>query len=581
MAQLFMELAIIMVVTFLISLLMSKFRQPLLVGYILTGVIAGPIFFNILTDQTTYETFAHIGVAFLLFIVGLQLNLKLIKEVGVISLVTGIGQIVFTTLFGFLINLWLGIAWIPSLLIAVALTFSSTIIIVKLLSDMNGLEQLYGKISLGFLLVQDFVAVLILMVVGTFASGASDFIHIVEIVGWGVLATVGVFVAGKYLIPRLLKQVAVYKELLFLFIVAWCFGIAVGFQAIGFSLEIGALLAGIVLASTPYQQEISGRIRPLRDFFIILFFIYLGTQLIPQPEVALTAGQQWPYIVETLGPVVPTALILSLFVLLGNPAIVLVLVTRFGYSARTGFLSGLTVSQISEFSLILALLAQQAGFLSIQDISLITLVAVITITSSTYLVVFGERLYDFFHPFFRKLEKKKLKDSLQGVQGVKHEVGLFGFHRMGFHVLRALQKTGHSFLVVDHNPKTIDLLKKKDIPSLFGDANNVEFLAEFNFKDMSLLVSTIPSIEVSRTILANYRAQNENGTLILTAEKPTDALMLYELGADYVIVPQHLGGNHVEALIGEFSTDEERFILERVKHIGELHSKQKHDLSKM
>ena len=573
MAQLFVELAIVLVVTFVISMLMNKLKQPLLVGYILTGVVAGPIFFNLLSDPTSYEVFAHIGVAFLLFIVGLQLNLKLVKEVGMISVITGIGQIVFTTLFGFLINLWLGFAWVPSLLIAVALTFSSTIIIVKLLSDMKGLEQLYGKISLGFLLVQDLVAVLILMIVGTFTTGATSFIAVAQIVLWGIAAVIAVFLIGKFVLPRLLKTVAHYKELLFLFIVAWCFGIAVGFQSIGFSLEIGALLAGVVLASTPYQQELEGRIKPLRDFFIILFFIFLGTQLIPLPEVALAAGEQWAYIAQTLGPTLPKAIILSLFVLLGNPAIVLALVTRFGYSARTGFLSGLTVSQISEFSLIMALLAQQAGFLTRAHISLITLVAVITITSSTYLVTYGESLYERLHPFFKGLEKKKLKDTFQGVQGKKHDIGVFGFHRIGFHVLRAIQKTGHSYLVVDHNPETVSDLQKREVPALFGDVSSVEFLSEFDFKDMTLLISTIPTYGVSKKLLQNYRAQNKEGVCVLTAEHHHEAMQLYEQGADYVIVPQHLGGNHIEALIHDYNKDEHRFLIERIRHLEELRHK--------
>ena len=183
---------------------------------------------------------------------------------------------------------------------------------------------------------------------------------------------------------------------MFIFIIAWCFGIAVGYEVIGFSLEIGALLAGIVLASTPYQSEISGRIKPLRDFFIILFFIFLGSQLIPLPDVPLVAGEQWAYIASTLGPIIPQAIIMSLFVLLGNPAIVLFLVTKLGYSSRTGFLAGLTVSQISEFSIILVIIGQKAGILSTQELSLITLVAIITITCSTYMVTYGEQLFKVF-----------------------------------------------------------------------------------------------------------------------------------------------------------------------------------------
>lgn len=572
MTSLFSELAILLVIAFIISLFMNKIKQPLLVGYILTGVIAGPIFFNLLSKPEKYEVFSHIGVAFLLFIVGLQLNIKLIKEVGVISLVTGIGQIVFTTIFGIGINLLLGMSWIPAILIAAALTFSSTIIIVKLLSDNKGLEQLYGKISLGFLLVQDFVAVLILMVIGTFANGESSWIFILQTVLLGIGAILLIFFIVKPGIQQLLKKIALHKELHFLFVLGWCFGISVLFEIIGFSLEIGALVAGIVLASTPYQQEISGRIKPLRDFFIILFFIFLGSQLIPTPAVPLSFGEEWSYISQTLGPIAPQAMLLSLFVIIGNPLIVLLLVTLFGYSARTGFLAGLTVSQISEFSIILVLLGQKAGFLSTQDLSLVTLVAIITITCSTYLVTYGDTLYQLLKPLFKKLEKKEVKDSLQGIQGKKHDIGIFGYRRIGPHVLSEIKKTGMNYLIVDHDPKVIRRLKDKHIECLFGDVSNIEFLSEFDFKDMNIIISTIPDALINRELLSNYKILNPRGIAILTVEEQQEAIELYAQGADYVIVPHHLGANHIETLLREFTQDNRRFKDEREKHLGELYN---------
>ncbi|MCA9477565.1 MAG: cation:proton antiporter [Nanoarchaeota archaeon] len=571
MASLFAELAIILIVTFITSLIMNRIKQPLLVGYILTGVVAGPIFFNLLSNPESYEVFSHIGVAFLLFIVGLQLNFKLIKEVGTISLITGIGQIVFTTIFGVLLNLLLGMSWIPALLVAVALTFSSTIIIVKLLSDKKGLEQLYGKISLGFLLVQDVVAVIILMIIGTLSKGSGSWTLIVQTVVLGVICILGIFFGAKPFLSKLLKIITPFKELNFLFILAWCFGISILFEAIGFSLEIGALLAGIVLASTPYQQEISSRIKPLRDFFIILFFVFLGTQLIPAPDTAIVFGSEWSYIVQTLGPIAPQAIILSLFVLIGNPLIVLVLITFFGYSSRTGFLAGLTVSQISEFSIILVLLGQKAGLLSIHELSLVTLIAIITITGSTYLVVYGEKLYSLFGPLFKKLEKKKVKDSLQGIQGQKHDIGIFGYRRIGPHVLREIQHTGLTYLIVDQDPEIIRKLKKEHKEAIFGDVSNIEFLSEFDFKDMNMIISTIPDAIINRTILQNYKHLNPRGIIILTVEERHEAIELYELGADYVIVPHHLGASHLETLFKEFMDDHKRFEYEREKHLGELY----------
>lgn len=570
MVTLFSEIAVVMIIAFILAITLNKLKQPLLIAYILTGIIAGPVFFNLLPQPHQYEIFSHIGVAFLLFIVGLQLNPKLIKEVGTISLVTGLGQIIFTSLFGLLINRLLGFAWIPSILLAVALAFSSTIIIVKLLSDTKGLEQLYGKISLGFLLVQDFVAVLMLMIVGTFSGGVQQTTSsIIQIVGIGVLATIFIFLLGRVSLTPVLKKIAHYKELLFLFVIAWCFGIAVGYEYIGFSLEIGALIAGILLAATPYQQDIAGRIKPLKDFFIILFFIFLGTQLIPF-QAGAGAGALWPQISSTLGPLLPKALLLAGFVLLGNPLIVLLLVTFFGYSAKTGFLSGLTVSQISEFSIILVILGQEAGFLNETHVSLITLVAIITIICSTYMVVYGDKLYKLFSPLIKRLEKKKIKDSLQGLQGKKHSVGIFGYRRLGPHILEAIKKKRKSYLIIDHNPQTITKLKEKNEPAIFGDISSVEFLSEFDFKDMEIIVCTINDFAVNKLLLENYKAKNPKGIAILTADEKEEAIQLYEDGANYVIEPHRLGGYHIEILLKEFAIDKKRFHKEKKKHLGQL-----------
>ncbi|MFT7615865.1 MAG: Kef-type K+ transport system membrane component KefB/Trk K+ transport system NAD-binding subunit [Candidatus Woesearchaeota archaeon] len=572
MVALFTELAVILVITFIISLVTNKIKQPLLIAYIITGIIAGPIFFNLLSTPEHFEIFSHIGIAFLLFIVGLQLNISLVKEVGKISIITGIGQIVFTTVFGLGISMLLGMSFMEAALISLALTFSSTIIIVKLLSDSGGLSQLYGKISLGFLLVQDFVAVLILMIVGTLATKTDSANIIYQTIFFGIVSIVVIFTLIQPLLTKLQAYIADQKELTFIFILAWCFGVSIFFQFLGFPLEIGALIAGVSLASTPYQQDVLSRIKPLRDFFIILFFVFLGSQLIPTSDLLI--GNQWEYIAGTLGPIVPQAIILSLFVLLGNPLIVLLLVSFSGYSSRTGFLAGLTVSQISEFSIILVLLASNAGFLSPEHVSLITLVAIITITCSTYLVVYGERIYDKLKPLLRKLEHKQLKDARQGLQGKKHKIGIFGYRRIGPHVLSEIKKTKQRYLIVDHDPRIIRKLKQQKIECVFGDVSSMEFLSEFDFKDMKLVISTIPNAQTNKALLVNYRRVNKRGVIVLTVSEPQEAVELYDLGANYVIVPHHLGAHHIEQLLKEFAVNRKRFHQERKRHITQL-SKEK------
>lgn len=583
MAAFFAELSLVMVLVLLISFVMNKIKQPLLIGYIFTGILASPLFFDILSSNEGYETFSHIGISLLLFIVGLHLNLKLIKEVGLISLITGIGQVIFTSFIGFFIATIFGYGIVASFLIAIALTFSSTIIIVKLLSDKKDLETLYGKISMGFLIVQDLIAVVILMVLSAFLnpSSSSDITGLLlQTTFLAIVSVLVTFLLSRYVLPKLLEQIAKSTELLFVFIITWCFGIASLFVYLGFSLEIGALLAGVALASSPYQFEISARIRPLRDFFIVMFFILLGSHMIPSDisYEGLDFSGKLEVLSDTFGPIIVPATLFSLFVLIGNPLIVLILMSLLGYSTRTGFLAGLTVAQISEFSLILAMLGMDAGFLNAEEVSMITLVGIITITASTYMILNGNRIYEWMKPVLVKFERKRTKDSKKGIQGKNHEILVFGYDRIGFSLLKTIDKLGKPYLVVDYNPAIVKSLKEKGISVVYGDAGNIEFISEFDLKDVKLFISTIPDYEINLLLLENLRDSNSSSLVILTANDIDHALELYKNGADYVILPHFLGGEYVSTLIENYHEDYGDFFKEKLKHLNELKERKKHGL---
>lgn len=375
--EIFVELSIIIGIAVLIAGIMRLLKQPLIIGYILTGIIVSPYFLNIVSSTETIVVFSQIGVALLLFIVGISLSPRVIKEVGKVSLVTGIGQIIFTSLIGFFISRLLGFSILVSLYIAIALTFSSTIIIMKLLSDKKDLDKLYGKISIGFLLVQDIFAIILLMIISSFSSrlklsGISLQSFII-----GAIFIGGFILISIYILPKLSTFFAKSQEFLFLFSIGWGMGLAALFHYIGFSMEIGALVAGITLSMSPYHYEISSKLRPLRDFFVILFFILLGSQMV--------FGNISQFIIP--------AVIFSLFILIGNPLIVMILMGMLGYKKKTGFQAGFTVAQISEFSLILIALGVTVGHLTNEILSLITIVGLITIAGSTYLILYSNKIY--------------------------------------------------------------------------------------------------------------------------------------------------------------------------------------------
>ncbi len=582
MSDFFVELSIVMLLTFFLAFLAQKIKQPLLIGYIFTGIIAGPLFLNVLISTEGYETFSHIGITLLLFIVGLHLNLKLIKEVGLISLITGIGQVLFTSIIGLLISYALGYSFISSLFIAIALTFSSTIIIVKLLSDKKDLDTLYGKISMGFLIVQDLIAVILLMIISSFLNSTdkNPSILFIETGIFIIIVLILTYLLSKFIMPKFLESISKSTELLFLFILTWCLGIASIFQYFGFSIEVGALLAGVILASSPYQFEISAKIKPLRDFFIVMFFILLGSQMLPVVDGMenMDFAEKSSLIWDSFSPIILPAIILSLFVLVGNPLIVLILMGLLGYKSKTGFLAGLTVAQISEFSLILALLVEKAGYLTSQEVSMITLVGIITITASTYMILGGNKIYNKLEPILKKFERKNLKEKSEVKIDKNLDLIIFGYDRIGFSLLKVIRKLNKNFMVIDHNPAIIKKLKEKQINYRYGDAGDYEFLQEFNFEKIAVLLSTIPDYETNMLLLKEYKKANKYGHCILTSNNIDNALSLYKGGADYVVLPHFLGGEYIGSMIEKYEGNFQEIIIEKLKHIKELEERKENGI---
>ncbi|MBT4376035.1 sodium:proton exchanger [archaeon] len=555
--EVFIELSLIIVITVLIAGIMRLLKQPLIIGYILTGIIVSPYFLNIVKSTETISIFSQIGVTFLLFIVGISLSPKIIREVGKVSLITGIGQIIFTSLIGFFISKLLGFTTIVSIYIAIALTFSSTIIIMKLLSDKKDTEKLYGKISIGFLLVQDFFVIILLMIVSSFSNNSSFAELSFQTFIFGGLLIGGLILIIIYVLPRLSAFFAKSQEFLFLFSIGWGMGLAALFHYIGFSMEIGALVAGVALSMSPFNYEISSKLRPLRDFFIILFFILLGSQMV----------------FGTLGQLIVPAIIFSLFILIGNPLIVMVLMGFLGYRKKTGFQAGFTVAQISEFSLILITLGVAVGHLTGEILSLVTIVGLITISGSTYLIMYSNKIYPYFSKYLNIFERKKL--IKQEKESESHSLVLFGYKRIGYDLLKSFKKLRKKILVVDYNPETILELSKKEIECRYGDADDEEFLSELNLVKTKMIVSTIPEFETNLLLINTIRQINKDAILIVVSHNIKETNLLYEKGATYVIMPHFLGGRHASMMVDRCGLDLDKFLSEKKKHLKQLKTKKK------
>jgi Kef-type K+ transport system membrane component KefB/Trk K+ transport system NAD-binding subunit len=545
----FTQFGVVILVVLGVSIVMRLLKQPLIIGYILSGILVGPFCLNIIQNTETLNIFSEMGIAFLLFIVGLHLSPNVIKEVGKVSLVTGIGQILFTSLIGYLIATLLGFSAVTAIYIAIALTFSSTIIIMKLLSDKDALEKLYGKISIGFLLVQDLVAILILIVVSSLATGKGAGVLLLSTIIKGLILVAVLIPISYYILPTLSDFFAKSQEFLFVFAISWGFALSILFLYLGFSIEVGALIAGIMLSISPYSYEISSKLKPLRDFFIISFFIILGSQM--------AFGD--------ISNLIIPAIILSLFVLIGNPLIVIILMGLMGYSKKTGFMAGLTVAQISEFSLILIALGFKTGSLSQEILSLVTIIGLITIAGSTYLIIYSDAIFNKLSGFLGLFERKKIKEK--EIPKKKYNYILLGYNRIGFSVVKAFSKITKNFLVVDYNPKVVKELKEKGINAVYGDVDDCEFLEDLGINKASLIVSTVPDKESNRIILSVLNMKKNKPLIMLTSRQIRDALELYESGADYVILPHFLGGEFTSRLIEKAKTNRKRYETEKKKEL--------------
>ncbi len=554
--NIFIELSIVIFIATVISIILRALKQPLIVGYIFTGILAGPYFFNILTSHDTIEIFSKIGIIILLFIVGLNLNPNVVKEIGKTSLLIGFSQIFFTTFFGFIISIFLGFDKIASLYIAIALTLSSTIVVLKLLADKKDLNTLYAKVAIGLLIVQDIAATVILLVISSLKTGTDSNLFLVIFLtllkGTAIIAII--IAASRLILNNIVNFAAQSQELLFLFSICWGLSMAAIFYVFGFSVEIGALVAGVTLAATPYAFEISSRLKPLRDFFILLFFISLGSQMALNNIPAL---------------LIP-ACILSFFVLIGNPVILFIIMNLAGFSKKIGLKTGLSIAQISEFSLILATLGTEIGHINQELLSLITLVGLITMTGSTYLMMYDEHIYKVINRWLTFLQFKKTSQKF-ATQSHPPEAILFGYHRVGQEFVEVFKKQTLSFIVVDYNPESIKKLEEDKIPFRYGDAEDQEFLEELDLSRARIVVSTIPEYRTNLLLVEKINEINKKAVIIVICHDLQHTKALYEAGASYVIMPHYLGAKYATQLISKLETNINNYSEEKDKHLKYLH----------
>jgi Kef-type K+ transport system membrane component KefB len=519
----FITFAVVLALAAFAGLAAARLRQPVIVAFIGIGILAGPVGLGLVGGDEPIDLFAKLGIALLLFLVGLKLDLHLVRVTGPVALATGLGQVVFTSVIGFFIARALGMGVTTSIYVAVALTFSSTIIIVKLLSDKREIDQLHGRIAVGFLIVQDIVVVLAMITLTAIgeATGEPVLTEVAKVAAKGAGLLLGMGLLMRFVLPRVLFWFAKVSELFVLFGVTWAVIVAAVTDALGFSIEVGAFLAGVSLASTPFREAIGARLVSLRDFLLLFFFISLGAQL-----EFTDAGRQ-----------LAEAGVLSAFVLVGNPLIVLVIMGVMRYPVRVSFLAGLTVAQISEFSLILAALGVTLGHIDAPTLSLITVVGLITIGTSTYMIQYSHQLYERLESLLRPFERRRTRRLPDDYEGHDVDVILYGLGRLGSGIARGLATAGRRVVAVDFDPGVAGMWPHDEITVVYGDAEDLDFLETLPLARSTWVICTIPDVDASLGLLHGLRSHDYPGRTAVVALDDEAARRLAAAEPDVILRP--------------------------------------------
>lgn len=537
---LFLQLAIVLGLAVLVGYVIKFLKLPLVAAYLLAGVLISllPIF-NITTFQNM--TFLpDIGITFVLFFVGMELDLGEIKMLGKQIFAASLGQIVFAFLTGLIIATAFGFGSPENFFLGVGLSFSSTIVVIKLLLEKKDLSSLYGKLSIGILLVEDLVAILVLMAMtmGIFTSSFSlqNSWPLVIVVGKGALLFLLAFVLSRYVLARVFASVAGSAELLFLTALAWCVFFVTVSLGLGFSVAIGAFLAGVALANSPFHFEIQGKVKPLRDFFVTLFFVYLGSRVVFADLPAI-----WPLI-----------LLFTAYALVVKPLVFLLILGSFGFRKHTIFQTAVNLSQISEFSLIVMVVGVKMGVVSEAALTVMALTGVLSILTSSIMIASSRHIYpkvSSFVGFFVRGSTAHHAEKRKEDVPLEDHVILVGAHRMGGEVMKFLKRESIPFLVLDFNPEIIKRLSEERIHALYGDLGDPEILEFLNLEKAKLVISTAQNLDDNLMLLSEMKRRRVEAVVIARAASVEDARMLYEEGADYVILPEIVSGDFIAQVL--------------------------------
>ncbi len=525
------DIALILIISAIFAFIARMLRQPLIPAYVIAGLIVGPLVLGFVQNTNLIYAFSEIGIAFLLFTAGLEISFAKIREANLkkIALI-GTLQVAIVFIISILVSEFFNLSFLQAAYIGIILAFGSTMVVIKLLADSGELITMHGRIILGILLLQDLVAIIAIVI---FTSGGFALSPIISSLLLLLAIILIAILLQRYVLNKLFDFASHSTELLFLSALAVLFLFVILARIADISIVIGAFIAGVSLANSPFRLELESRISSLRDFFAILFFVALGMRIV------------FTGIADKLN----FFFFLLLIAFIIKPIITFLLIRITGYTQKTSFLTSISLAQLSEFSLIISIIALNSGIFDSALFSTITLATIITMSITPYFIKYKNILYSPLSYPLKFMKFIPVKEVLGYIDKKPKKTLLIGAHRMGSILLNGLEKHKDELIVMDHNPEIIHSLVKKKVSCLYGNLGSPEMLHNLNIESLERVISTIPNFEENIYLIKKIKQRNQSAMLILTATRISEALDLYKKGADYVILPKVLAGEEASQII--------------------------------
>ncbi|MFP4116532.1 MAG: cation:proton antiporter [Candidatus Aenigmatarchaeota archaeon] len=534
------DFVVLIVAATALGFLAHKTYQPNLIAYLVAGIFLGPVFLGVVSEGSLIELVSEIGLALLLFLLGLELKFESIKNVLKPVLRIGTLQISIQAVFSAFLAYFLGFRGVEILVISLATIYASTAVVVKTLVDKGEAATLPGKIDVGVLLIQDiFVVVVLTLLSSPNLSGPVPIaLNFFKVMGILVVFSAFSYTVSRYLVPKIVEEIGKNKHILLINGAAWAFLFIAVSSYLNVSIEVGAFIAGLGLAQTPFSDEMKEQMRPLTDFFIVLFFTSIGLQLTRESLLAY-----WKEALISSAVLMPASFLVMFW-----------LIDREKFSVETSFKGSINMTQCSEFALVVGAVSVSSGLVGEGILGYLSLTVVITMAVSAYLIKFNDQLYRRLKPYTEFLESEEKKDV--EMKTMENHAIIVGYNEITRRLVPVLKERYGDVIVIDKNPEYVELLRESEAEFVFGDLRHGEMRKSVGLERAGIIVSLAVDEAANRRIIDG----SKRGALVfLRAKDREEAAELYDLGADFVIIKRMLSAEKMTEYIEAFLEDTDTF----------------------